>query len=346
MRSWFMSAELQQDSRRPICVVVDTSVWRSELLLKTPLGVTLVYTLSRRGGVLGLPEVVESEIKRQIVDAGLESADKARGHLHILHTITDDPFLVTELPTADRFSEKVDERIIQLASILVREPFTLEQAKSALAMVNAKVPPNGEKNQQFKDSAIWQAVLALSVRYSTVLLTNDKAFFRDRDPQNGLAENLVEDCTKARTVVKGFYGIGPYLESLKGDEPKFDCERAKALIVAVAMPRLKRETERLQSVPTKLLDTSISAFPTENPNRLAIDYTLIFQVEPVSSGFPREWEDQRGIVHGSAYFLPADGNLTDNYIQRITIKSPGSLSSRSFQDYDGSFAFPRPLPWD
>jgi hypothetical protein len=44
--------------------------------------------------------------------------------------------------------------------------------------------------------------------------------------------------------------------------------------------------------------------------------------------------------------LAKDSNLTDNYIQRIAIKSRRSLSARSFEDYDGLFAFPRPLPWD
>jgi hypothetical protein len=189
-----------------MCVVVDTSVWRAEPLLKTPLGVTLVYTLSRRGAVIGLPEVVEMELKEQIVEAGLEAAGKARGFLHILRTITDDPFLGTQIPTPDKLSQKVDERIAQLTPLLVREPFTVEHAKAALAMVNAKLPPNGEKNQQFKDSAIWQSVLSLSMRYSTMLVTNDKAFFRERDPAKGLAENLISDCTSAGTSVTGFYG--------------------------------------------------------------------------------------------------------------------------------------------
>jgi len=204
-----MGAESTQDSRKRICVVVDTCVWRAEPLLKTPLGVTLVYTLSRRGGVVGLPEVVELELKSQIVEAGLEAANKARGPLHILRTITDVPSLGTDLPTQVTLSQKVDERIAQLAPVLAREPFTAEHAKAALAMVNAKLPPNGEKNQQFKDSAIWQAGLALSLRYSTVLLTHDKAFFRDKDPANGLANNLIEDCSKAGTAIKGFDGIGP-----------------------------------------------------------------------------------------------------------------------------------------
>jgi hypothetical protein len=29
------------------CVVIDTNIWRSELLLKTSVGVQLVYTLGR-----------------------------------------------------------------------------------------------------------------------------------------------------------------------------------------------------------------------------------------------------------------------------------------------------------
>jgi hypothetical protein len=335
-----------QESRKSTCVVVDTSVWRAELLLKTPLGVTLVYTLSRRRGVVGLPEVVELELKAQIVNAGLEAADKARGPLQLLHTLTDNAFFATELPTSDILSQKVDERIAQLAPVLTREPFTVAHAKSALTMVNAKLPPNGEKNQQFKDSAIWQATLALSLRYSTVLLTNDKAFFRDRDPAKGLAENLVRDCIDAGTEVKAFYGIGPYLDALKGEEPKFDRERAKELIVGDAMPRLKLEAERWMIAPAEILEFNISAFPTENPDRLAIDYTLTFRLDPVSPDGRVERQDQRGIVHGSGYFLPKDSTLTDHYIQRIALRSRGSLYSRDFKDYDDSFAFPRPLPWD
>jgi len=66
---------------------------------------------------------------------------------------------------------------------MVRVPFTLEHAKAALEMVDARMPPNGEKNQQFKDSAIWQAVLALSSDYRVHLVTNDRAFLLNRgDP--------------------------------------------------------------------------------------------------------------------------------------------------------------------
>jgi hypothetical protein len=341
-----MDAEFPQDSPKPICAVVDTSVWRAEPLLKTPLGVTLVYTLSRRGGVVGLPEVVELELKGQIVEAGREAAGKASGPLHMLHTLTDDPSLATGLPSADKLRQKVEERIAQLDPVLAREPFTVEHAKAALAMVNAKEPPS-DRNQQFKDCAIWQAVLALSLRYSTVLLTNDKAFFRNRDPEKGLAENLVKDCTKAGTNVKGFYGIGPYLKALESDEPEFDRNSVKELIIPVAMQRIKREAERCKTVPTEPCDFSISAFPTANPDRLAIDYSFNFKLDCVSSEYEAALGiPDRGIVHGSAYFLPKDNNLTDHYVQGIVLKGRSSRHIRSFKDYDAAFAFRRQLSWD
>ena len=115
-----MVSESSPENREPECVVVDTSVWRSELLLKTPLGVTLVYTLSRRGGVVALPEVIEVELRGQILEAGREAAEKAESPLHLLHTLMGDSFFVPNLPTPELLSRKVDERIAELASILVR----------------------------------------------------------------------------------------------------------------------------------------------------------------------------------------------------------------------------------
>jgi hypothetical protein len=341
-----MGAEFTLGSRKQICVVVDTSVWRAEPLLKTPLGVTLVYSVSRRGGLIGLPEVVELELKNQILEAGLGFVDKANDASQMLRILADDPFFGTHPPTAETLNKKVDERLNQLSRIFVREPFTLDHAKAALEMVNAKLPPNGEKNQQFKDSAIWQAVLALSKRFCAVLLTNEKGFFVDRMPEKGLARNLIADCNTAGTQVNCFYGIGPYLEALKAEEPVFDRDRAQQLIIAVAMPRLKSEAERLKAESTYLLGASISAFPTEDPDRLAIDYTLTYKLDPVSPAFRTRDDEQYGVIHGSGYFLPAENNLVDHYVQRIAMKSHGSLSARSFKDYDGSFAFPRPLPWD
>jgi len=179
-----------------------------------------------------------------------------------------------------------------------------------------------------------------------VLLTTDKAFFIDRNPAKGLAENLMNDCAEAGVTVKAYEGIGPYLNALKGEAPKFDRERVKELITAEAKSRLASEAERLKIIPTELLAWDISGFATESPDRVAIDYTLTFKLDPVSSEWRINRDDPRGVVHGSCYFLPQDSRMTNHYIQRIAIKSIGSLMARSFKDYDESFPFPRPLPWD
>src|SRR5712691_8402588 len=144
----------------PDCVVIDTNIWRSDLLLKTPVGTALVYTLARQSGFIGLPEVVKKELPKQIVEEGLNAAEKLKNLSQIITTLTDLPFF-SSLPTERDLEQIVDARIAELAPILLPVPFTLEHAQAALDMVNAKLPPYA-KSQQFKDSAIWQAVLTLS----------------------------------------------------------------------------------------------------------------------------------------------------------------------------------------
>lgn len=339
-----MASETPRDTRGRICVVVDTSVWRSEPLLKTPLGVTLTYTVHRRGGLIGLPEVVELELASQIIEAGLDARGKANAHLHMLETIADSPSLDGFLPDEDKLRQKVDTRISELEPLLVREPFTFEHAKAALIMVNSKLPPNGDKDQQFKDSAIWQAVLALSGRYSTAFITNDKAFFQNRDPKKGLARNLVNDCRKIGTNVEAFCSISEYLEALQHDEPNFDHDAAKDLIVPLALQRLTIEAESCGTVPTNLLTFSVSAFPTEIDDRLAIDYSVTFRLDCDRADKDKVFGiPEKGTVHGSAYLNRALGRLTDHYIQNISLRGRGSYQSCDFKDYKEAFVVARPL---
>ena len=185
--------------RKADCLLIDTNIWRSNLLLKNPVGVALAYALGRQGGFIALPEVVEEELAEQIIALGLEEAVKLVDSYQKIKILTD---AIWDLPVMTRaeLGKKLQERLAELNPILVRVPFTVEHAKAALKMVMLKLPPNGEKNQQFKDSAIWQAVLALSQNYSAHLISADKGFFLDREPSKGLALNLLEDCQKRECI--------------------------------------------------------------------------------------------------------------------------------------------------
>src|SRR5438094_4585125 len=136
-------------SRKPLCVVIDTNIWRSQLLLKTPVGLSLIYALQRQSGFLGLPEVVEAELIDQVVEVGLEEAEKLANSFRKVRTLTDSPFDVP-VPTKAELEKKVKERLAELKPIIVRVPFTFEHAKAALNMVIAKLPPNRPEHQQFK----------------------------------------------------------------------------------------------------------------------------------------------------------------------------------------------------
>lgn len=73
--------------------------------------------------------------------------------------------------------------------------FTFDQAQGALRRVLDKVPPNAEKNQQYKDTLIWEAALELSRELEVVLVTSDHGFYSDRDPGKGLAAELRNGAT-------------------------------------------------------------------------------------------------------------------------------------------------------
>ena len=52
------------------CVLIDTNVYRSTLLLRTGLGPALLHIIYRGGARLGMPEVIADEIRKQLLIAG------------------------------------------------------------------------------------------------------------------------------------------------------------------------------------------------------------------------------------------------------------------------------------
>lgn len=248
--------------------------------------------------------------------------------------------------------DKVDARIAELAPILVRVAFTLDHAKAALDMVNAKVPPNGPKNQQFKDSAIWQAVLTLSTDYTVHLISNDRAFLRDRnDPKKGLALNLEADCQRVRGNVAVYCDLGSCLKAISSDTPSVDEGQLDSLIMDSITPQLRAEAVRQKCRIGDRVNIEIRAFQTDQHDRVAVDYRVTMRCAEDPSVRTDGRIDFRAIVHGSCYFGRTADFISDNFIQYITFKwnypSGGhGGAARSFEDEDLSIPFRRPVePW-
>jgi hypothetical protein len=347
----------QQCQRKADCLVIDSNVWRSELLLKTPVGVSLVYTLGRQHGFIGLPEVVEGELTRQVMEVGDEARQRFENSSRILNILTDSP-CGAFLPSETDVRKKVADRIDELAPLTVRVPFTLEHAKAALEMVNARMPPNGEKNQQFKDSALWQAVLTLSSDYCVHLVTNDRAFLLDRgDPSKGLARNLQADCDNLSTQVGIYCDLRTCLMAIRSDAPTIDTSRVLSSILPALEIPLRTESTRVRVVPGEVLNTDIEAYRIPAAGRLAIDYIVTNECEEdgalANDGCTNRAvrTNIRAIVHGGCYYDPNAGAVFDNMIQRITIKwdyvggGCGS-NTRDYEPRDLPTVYHRPIAYD
>jgi hypothetical protein len=171
-----MSAE-----QKPICVVIDANIWLqdSNLLMRTAMGSALLYILKQSNGKIGLPEIIEEELTRNIVENGLKAIEQINKGFKSIEVIMGfrDSY---EVPNKAQLEAAVKERLTDLEDVIIRIFFTFEHAKSALRRINEKTQPNGDNNQQFKDSAIWEAILELSDSYTIYFISDDNAFFKNR----------------------------------------------------------------------------------------------------------------------------------------------------------------------
>ena len=108
-----------QESRQ-ICVVLDTNVWVSNLMMRRGLGASLLYSLNRIGGYLGFPEVVEGEMAKHMVRLGLEANQIIENHFDTIGMLTGSKPRYPSLPTEEKFHSCVVDRLTELDKILKR----------------------------------------------------------------------------------------------------------------------------------------------------------------------------------------------------------------------------------
>jgi hypothetical protein len=69
---------------KPVCVVLDTNVWLKNPLLKDPLGAALLFSLRQMHGYIGMPEVVEEEIIKNVSKVGMEAVESINTAYHTI----------------------------------------------------------------------------------------------------------------------------------------------------------------------------------------------------------------------------------------------------------------------
>jgi hypothetical protein len=179
------------------CVLLDTNIWREESILRTPLGVAVLYSIRQRGGTLGLPEIIEREARKQCLEAVLEATERIEKSRRLINRFLNNPpstFSSSQPPRSPntrRINEAFDNRLKELDPILARIPFSNEQALRALDRVDERRPPAARK-AEFKDCAIWEAALDLAEQYAVYLVTRDGSFYDGDDLARGLRQECQE----------------------------------------------------------------------------------------------------------------------------------------------------------
>ena len=267
--------------QKQICVVIDANIWRkdSNLLLRTPMGSALLYILRQSSGKIGLPEILEEELIKHTLKSGIEAVEKINNGFKTIEIFMGYrcPYRV---PDTAKLEAVIKERLTDLDDLFIRLPFTLEHARLALRRVFEETQPNGHKNQQFKDSAIWEAILTLSDSYIIYFISDDNGFFKDRKKENGkLADNLSNECTKKGARVDIYNNIESCLKALQKNVPPLDYSNIILKSDELINSRLRRElaTEIGFKITTLAIEqSSLSAFLTEINGKLALSFELCY----------------------------------------------------------------------
>jgi hypothetical protein len=242
------------------------------------LGAALIYAIRASHGWLGLPEVVGDEIEKQITKAGQDAADAIEKGFATIERIVGSRSAYS-LPSQDVMRGSVSARLAELDLLVKHVPFTLEHAKAALHRVNEETPLNGPKNQQFKDSAIWEAVLELARDHIVHFVTGDKGFFQGREPSRGLAQVLKDEVERNGGTVEVYEDLPPCLALLRReippvDETKLGAAIDKAIRGNIADSAAGRSFQLLEHVKTK-----VEAFLTERASVLSLAFEVTYQLE-------------------------------------------------------------------
>ncbi len=314
-----------EQKSKTLCVVIDTNIWKknTNILLKTPLGAALLYYIKQKNGCIGLPEVIENEVIKHTIKDGYKAVENINKNFKIIEIIMGERSDY-EVPDETAIKESIESRMKEIEPLIKRVPFTLEHAKSALKRVDEGTPPNGEKNQQFKDSAIWEAILSLlRENYEVHFVTEDKGFFKNRNDNCGrLAENLEEDCKNLGQKVFIYKDLKSCLYKLKAGIPELD--KTSILLGIDQEINSNLSQDLLSETGFEITEfyqnkSSISAFYTEVINKLALEFELKYHLSDFQNIEENERHNSILTVEGECMYDYTEKNLSEIILRRETV---------------------------
>jgi hypothetical protein len=226
------------------------------------------------------------------------------------------------MPTEAEILAKANE-VIDSFDVAKREiPFSIESARSSLLKTIEKQPPS-DRTQEFKDGVIWSDCLQLLAEGDVVLVTSDKAFYRDRTYTSGLAQNLELEAASRGRSLRILPSLADLLEAVR--QPIRLDEAALLQACLDAEPKTICKTLAAHGyVLDEVQACRYRLFATEDPRKLFLEYSINLSCTNV-----------RGDGRSSALlYLKGDGTFDPATLTYDSLRNFGE--QLTFTDVDGS----------
>lgn len=289
---------------------------------------SLLYGIARANYLIGLPEVIAEEVFKNSRKLLIEQIEQINSKLGTLKRMLGEVH-VPDLPDVSAIEENIRTRLDDVGVEVIKTPFTADQAHAAGWRVLNEKPPNGPKNQQFKDSAIWEALKQFAFSNPVIFLTEDKAFFENKDPKLGLESSLKLESDTTKYGITAYYGYSPLLETLNLQEPDISEDGIARELSDIVSEEIRMSYQHL--LLENLIDTeeqSFDFFLTEKSGLLTVEFEMHFEAPETDDLESGEVFDLHLVVFGSASWNVSSKETSNVTIDSITeFRNDGDVES-------------------
>jgi len=252
-------------------IIFDTNIWISDLALASNVGSAVRFYLREQKGRIGLPEVVKLETEFHLRTTLADHIEGIRSsHRQLLAVFGRLKEVV--LPTEEEVEKLISKVFSNLGVEIQEYPFTVESAKASLIRAVRKLPPS-DKNQQFKDGVLWEDCLAMLKTEPVFLVTGDKAFYENRDPKLGLADELAKDVSSAANEFRIFPSLRDLLSQI-GTGVKIDPSSLMDAYMNIHGDKMRDMAGKHSFTLSGEPKVTIDVFVTEKPSYLYVTFTI------------------------------------------------------------------------
>jgi hypothetical protein len=263
-------------------IVIDSNIWISELGLSTAKGLAAQFFIKKQEATIAIPEVVRREVEINIKNSlSVHCENIKKSHRQLLSIFGKLKEVV--LPDENQINECAKTVFDRVSANKISIPFSIESATQSLDKVIEGLPPSGPKNQQFKDGVIWADCLALLENNNVVLVTEDKAFFQNKQFEKGLAENLRKEASERPNHIQIFSSITDLLEKIQ--EPfELDESTLATEFCTETQDSINRLLEQNGFEIAGEATVKVAAYVTEKVDHLFIEFDILYHCNDTRGG--------------------------------------------------------------